>query len=111
VALVRVESKRDFVVAARARPKSPGVRPRGEPGGWKEVHFLGHSGMYGPMFRTTAMPEQFSPHEWRTLDIPFAPGGEAFFHACMTARWFAPFFADTFGVPTTIRASTWWFRS
>lgn len=97
VALVRVESKRDFVEAARAEPLV-GVRaPRSD--GWRELHFLGHSGMYGPMFRTTAMPEQFSPHEWRTLDIPFQADGEAFFHACRTARWFAPFFADTFGVP------------
>ena len=64
-----------------------------------ELHFVGHSGMYGPMFGTTSLPEQFSPHEWRTLEIPFAPDGEAFFHACRTARWFAPFFARTFGVP------------
>jgi hypothetical protein len=45
------------------------------------------------------MPEQFSPHEWRTLDIPFAPDARAYFHACRTARWFAPFFARTFDVP------------
>lgn len=104
VALVRVESKRDFIEAARARPlaevKSAAER-RFVADGWKELHFLGHSGMYGPMFRTTAMPEQFSPHEWRTLDLPFQAGGEAFFHACRTARWFAPFFADTFGVPAS----------
>ena len=101
IALVRVESKREFVLALRATTLSPGESRRVRPDGWREVHFLGHSGMYGPMFRTTAMPEQFSPHEWRTLDIPFAPGGEAFFHACRTARWFAPFFADTFGVPAS----------
>lgn len=104
VELLRVESKRDFVDATRARPL-PEARSARErrfaPDGWKELHFLGHSGMYGPMFRTTAMPEQFSPHEWRTLDIPFQAGGEAFFHACRTARWFAPFFADTFGVPAS----------
>ena len=47
------------------------------------------------------MPEQFSPHEWRTLDLPFAPDGEAFFHACRSARWFAPFFARTFNVPAS----------
>lgn len=100
IALVRVESKRDFVEAAGARPRTDGPRPPGGPR-WRELHFLGHAGMYGPMFRTTAMPEQFSPHEWKTLDIPFADDGEAFFHACRTARWFAPFFADTFGVPAS----------
>ncbi len=66
----------------------------------EELHFVGHSGMYGPMFGSKALPEQFSPHEWRTLAIPFAPGAEAWFHACRTGRWFAPFFARTFGVPT-----------
>jgi ubiquinone/menaquinone biosynthesis C-methylase UbiE len=66
----------------------------------KELHFLGHSGMYGPMFGSVAWPEQFSPHEWREIQLPFAEGGEAFFHACRTARWFAPFFANTVGVPT-----------
>lgn len=104
VLLARVESKRDFIEAARARPlsvpRTAAERSFGA-GGWRELHFLGHSGMYGPMFRTTAMPEQFSPHEWRTLDIPFQAGGQAFFHACRTARWFAPFFADTFGVPAS----------
>jgi ubiquinone/menaquinone biosynthesis C-methylase UbiE len=63
-----------------------------------ELHFIGHSGMYGIMFRTAAMPEQFSPHEWRNLKIPFAENANAYFHACRTARWFAPFFARTFGV-------------
>ncbi len=87
---VRVESKAEFVAA---------IASAGKP--LSELHFLGHSGMYGPMFRTTAMPEQFSPHEWRELRIPFAEGGEALFHACRTARWFAPFFARTFGVPTS----------
>jgi ubiquinone/menaquinone biosynthesis C-methylase UbiE len=63
-----------------------------------EFHFVGHSGMYGPMFGTTAWPEQFSPHEWRALRIPWSEGAEAYFHACRTARWFAPFFARTQGV-------------
>jgi hypothetical protein len=27
------------------------------------LHIVGHSGLYGPMFGTTDMPEQFSPHE------------------------------------------------
>lgn len=87
VACIPVESKADFVAAIQ----------RGET--ITELHFIGHSGMYGPMFRTMSMPEQFSPHEWRTLKIPFAQGGQAYFHACRTARWFAPFFARTFQVP------------
>jgi ubiquinone/menaquinone biosynthesis C-methylase UbiE len=66
-----------------------------------ELHFVGHSGMYGIMFGTRQWPEQFSPHEWRTLAIPFTADAEAFFHACRTARWFAPFFADTYNVPTS----------
>jgi ubiquinone/menaquinone biosynthesis C-methylase UbiE len=86
----RVESKADFV-AALARVRAAGKA-------LKALHFLGHSGMYGPMFRTSEMPEQFSPHEWRSLEIPFAPGAEAFFHACRTGRWFTAFFARTFGV-------------
>ncbi|HTA17757.1 MAG TPA: class I SAM-dependent methyltransferase [Polyangia bacterium] len=87
----RIESKRDFVDAM--------ARVRADGAALDELHFIGHSGMYGPMFRTTSMPEQFSPHEWRALSLPFAPGGVAHFHACRTARWFAPFFARTFGVP------------
>lgn len=65
-----------------------------------ELHFIGHSGMYGPMFGTRAYPEQFSPWEWRQLSIPFAKNSEAFFSCCRSARWFAPFFAETFGVTT-----------
>ncbi|TNF29683.1 MAG: class I SAM-dependent methyltransferase [Deltaproteobacteria bacterium] len=95
VRLARVESKRDLI-DEMARLRAEGKRLTG-------FHFVGHSGMYGPMFRTTAMPEQFSPHEWRTLAaegvVPFAEDGQAWFHACRTARWFAPFFARTFGVP------------
>lgn len=68
--------------------------------GITEFHFVGHGGLYGPMFGTTAWPEQFSPHEWRELDIPFAADARAQFHACRSARWFAPFFARTFGVQT-----------
>jgi ubiquinone/menaquinone biosynthesis C-methylase UbiE len=65
-----------------------------------ELHLISHAGMYGPMFGSTDWPEQFSPHEWETITIPFADNGKAYFHACRTARWFAPFFADTFFVPT-----------
>jgi ubiquinone/menaquinone biosynthesis C-methylase UbiE len=64
-----------------------------------ELHLISHSGMYGPMFGTTDWPEQFSPHEWQEMSIPFAANGRAYFHACRTARWFAPFFADVFSVP------------
>jgi SAM-dependent methyltransferase len=63
-----------------------------------EYHFIGHSGMYGPMYGTTAYPEQYSPYEVRTLNIPFAAGARAYFHCCRSARWFAPFFADAFRV-------------
>lgn len=63
-----------------------------------QLHLISHSGMYGPMFGSTDWPEQFSPHEWRDMTIPFAPDGQAYFHACRTARWFTPFFADVFGV-------------
>ncbi|MBB4639044.1 methyltransferase domain-containing protein [Longimicrobium terrae] len=90
VSAVAVESKAD--VAELFHRAAAGERVR-------ELHFIGHSGMYGPMFRTRAVPEQFSPHEWRTLPNPFAPHASAYFHACRTARWFAPFFARTFGVP------------
>lgn len=65
-----------------------------------ELHFIGHSGMYGPMYGTIEYPEQFSPWEWKQLDIPFKKNATAYFHACRTARWFAPFFSNTFGVKT-----------
>ncbi|MEM9456645.1 MAG: class I SAM-dependent methyltransferase [Myxococcota bacterium] len=64
----------------------------------QQLRFVLHAGMYGPMFGTTRWPEQFSPHEWRTMEIPFAADADAYFHACRSARWFAPFFARTFGV-------------
>lgn len=63
-----------------------------------EFHFIGHSGMYGPMFGTVAYPEQFSPFEWREFKIPFLEGAKAFFHCCRSARWFAPFFSRTFNI-------------
>lgn len=63
-----------------------------------EFHFVGHSGMYGPMFGTVAFPEQFSPYEWERMEIPFAENASASFHCCRSARWFAPFFARTFNV-------------
>jgi len=98
VALARVESKRELVDAIDAL-----CAPHGRGAALEELHFVGHAGMYGPMFRTRQMPEQLSPHEWRGLvgRLRFTPTGEATFHACRTARWFAPFFARTFGVPAS----------
>lgn len=86
-----VESKGAFA-AAMARLAREGF-------GLQELHLIAHSGMYGPMFGSTDWPEQLSPHEWRQLAIPFQPDGAAWFHSCRSARWFAPFFARTFGVP------------
>jgi ubiquinone/menaquinone biosynthesis C-methylase UbiE len=65
-----------------------------------ELHFIGHSGMYGVMFGSTKWPEQLSPHEWQALTIPFSKNARAYFHACRTARWFAGFFASVYGVET-----------
>jgi ubiquinone/menaquinone biosynthesis C-methylase UbiE len=59
-----------------------------------EYHFIGHSGMYGPMYGTTSYPEQYSPHEIKNLNFPFEKNGKAYFHCCRSARWFAPFFAE-----------------
>lgn len=86
-----VESKRD-VLGAIAEIKDKG-------GKVNEFIFVGHSGMYGPMFGTVKFPEQFSPYEWEQMDIPFAEGGSASFYCCRSARWFAPFFARTQNVP------------
>lgn len=86
-----VESKRD-VLQAIAEIREAGKK-------LKEFIFVGHSGMYGPMFGTVAFPEQFSPYEWEQMDIPFAEDGSASFYCCRSARWFAPFFARTFNIP------------
>ncbi len=85
-----VETKRAFLDAMARLP----------PAGLRHLHFIGHAGMYGPMFGTVDRPEQLSPHEWQSLSLPFVEGATARFHACRTARWFAPFFADHYGVPT-----------
>jgi ubiquinone/menaquinone biosynthesis C-methylase UbiE len=61
-------------------------------------HFVGHSGMYGPMYGTVDYPEQYSPFEIKQLNFPFAENGKAYFHCCRSARWFAPFYARTKGV-------------
>lgn len=97
VEVVRVDSKRAWVNAMVTRSESS---PLGE------LHFVGHAGMYGPMFGTTSWPEQLSPHEWRTLRQPTSDGGgvrlapdaQVFIHTCRSARWFAPFLARTWGV-------------
>jgi ubiquinone/menaquinone biosynthesis C-methylase UbiE len=92
VVTAAVESKLDVLKAIGE------VRDAGDK--IKEFVFVGHSGMYGPMFGTVAFPEQFSPYEWEQMDIPFAADGSASFYCCRSARWFAPFFARTFGVPS-----------
>lgn len=91
VRCVAVETKREFKASLGAIAAEQ----------LAQLHFVGHSGMYGIMFGTVALPEQLSPHEWRELSLPFAADGEAFFHCCRSARWFAPFFARTCGVPTS----------
>src|SRR5258708_6338630 len=92
VTIRAVESKRD-VLQAIAEVCEANKRI-------KELIFVGHSGMYGPMYGTVAFPEQFSPYEWEQMDVPFAEDGTASFYCCRSARWFAPFFARTFNVPT-----------
>lgn len=66
----------------------------------KELHFVGHSGMYGPMFGSVSYPEQFSPHELKMLNIPFAKEALATFHSCRSARWFAPYFSQVQQIKT-----------
>ncbi len=63
-----------------------------------ELHFIGHSGMYGIMFGSTSWPEQFSPFEWKNMKIAFTADGRAYFHSCRSGRWFARFFAGVFSV-------------
>lgn len=89
VRTVRIESKADFLRAIRSTD-----------GAISELHFIGHSGLYGPMFGTTQRPDQMSRAEWAHLEIAFAPEAEAHFHCCRSARWFAPYFARRYGVPT-----------
>ncbi|HKO95248.1 MAG TPA: class I SAM-dependent methyltransferase [Polyangiaceae bacterium] len=88
VRLTRVESKREFLQEMAELA----------PGSLAQLHLVAHGGMYGPMFGSRQWPEQFSRHEWSLTRLPFARGGQAFFHTCRSARWFAPYFAETFGV-------------
>jgi SAM-dependent methyltransferase len=99
--LARTERAAGYAVLCRAtESKRAVVDALAECRAIDALHIVSHSGLYGPMFGTTDMPEQFSPHEWRELSIPFASGAEAFIHACRSGRWFAAFFARTFDVPT-----------
>jgi ubiquinone/menaquinone biosynthesis C-methylase UbiE len=87
-----IESKNEFLAQFDAIRLDQGVVT--------EFHFFGHSGMYGIMFGTTKWPEQFSPFEWRQMNLPLEPGSRFYFHACRTGRWFAPFIARTLQVQT-----------
>ncbi len=118
IRLSRVESKADFLLALAlasactasddAEPKpvaqqereatAAEIRERSQSKRVRELHFIGHSGLYGPMFGTRQHPEQMSRYEWGQLTIPFVPGAEAWFHCCRSGRWFAPFFARQYGV-------------
>ncbi|MEO7109262.1 MAG: methyltransferase domain-containing protein [Polyangiaceae bacterium] len=92
VRIVPLELKSQFVDAMKSLASENEII--------EELHFIGHSGMYGVMFGSTKWPEQMSPHEWQALAIPFSKSARAYFHACRTARWFAGFFASIFGVET-----------
>ena len=43
-------------------------------------HFVGHSGMYGPMYGTVEYPEQLSLLERQHMDFQFAEIGKAYCH-------------------------------
>ncbi len=83
----RIESKKDFLRVFEELKKNNFQV--------KNFHFFGHSGMYGIMFGSRAWPEQFSPFEWKNMQLPIMPSSEFFFHACRSGRWFAPFIART----------------
>lgn len=68
------------------------------PGTLHELHLVTPGSVYGPVLGMPAWPEQLSRHEWRQLALPFASGARAVFHFSGSGRWFAPFFAQTFGV-------------
>lgn len=87
------------------------------------AHFIGHGGMYGPMFGTTSWPEQMSRFEWETLRdgraprregdevvhdgaLVFADGASFHIHTCRSARWFAPYLARTLGI--TVYGNFWY---
>ena len=68
---IKTESKAEFVKAIKSIN-----------GPIEELHFIGHSGLYGPMYGTTQFPDQMSRSDWQSLDIPFASDAHAFFHCC-----------------------------
>ncbi|MEY4545990.1 MAG: hypothetical protein RL685_2185 [Pseudomonadota bacterium] len=88
VRLRAVESQRDLLRELGALPV----------GSLRELHLVTPGSVYGPVLGTPEWPEQLSRHEWRQLRLPFAPGARAVFHFSHSGRWFAPFFAHTFGV-------------
>jgi SAM-dependent methyltransferase len=92
VCLRCIESKAEFLDAIAAAME--GGRSL------RELHFIGHSGLYGPMFGTRAHPEQMSRYEWGRLAIAFTPNAEAMFHCCRSGRWFGPYFSRRYGVIT-----------
>ncbi len=89
VKAIAVESKAEFLRAIREAP-----------GPLREFHFIGHSGLYGPMYGTTSRPDQMSRAEWSQFEIRFLPEATAHFHCCRSARWFAPYFARRYRVVT-----------
>lgn len=86
---IKIESKAEFIAAVTQH------------GPLDELHLIGHSGLYGPMFGTTKFPEQFSRAEWRALEIPFTQNARALFHCCRGGRWFAPYFARRYQIPAS----------
>lgn len=95
------ESNRDAVVRLRAL-ESPRELLRElaalPAGSLRELHLVTPGSVYGPVLGSPEWPEQLSRHEWCQLRLPFAPGARAVFHFSHSGRWFAPFFAQTFGV-------------
>lgn len=65
-----------------------------------EWHWVGWGEGYGPVLGKQDRPEPVSAHEWRRLALPFADEARAHIHVPRSARWFAPFFAHLFDVPT-----------
>jgi ubiquinone/menaquinone biosynthesis C-methylase UbiE len=85
-----IESKKDFLKAFDE------IKAAGQT--VADFYFYGHSGMYGIMFGTVAWPEQFSPFEWKQMELPVDTSSRFYFIACRSGRWFAPFIAKTLHV-------------
>lgn len=86
----KIESKNEFLQVFEELKQSGNTV--------RQVHFYGHSGMYGIMFGSVQWPEQFSPYEWKNMELPISDNSEFYFHACRSGRWFAPFIARTLKV-------------